>query len=106
MDRHGVTFSAEAWSRLDGFSTSSVLMTFFPNVSLEATPGVPGWQDMAVSLDPDCPTVLLDAETGERLAHFAELDYSTEVSAGGERQAGEAGRAMGGDGGTGHGRGR
>lgn len=54
-------------------------MTFFPNVSMEATPGLPGWQDMAVSLDPDCPTVLLDAETGERLAHFAELDYSTEV---------------------------
>lgn len=24
----------------------------------------------------NCPTVLLDAETGQRIAHFAELDHS------------------------------
>ena len=78
MDRDGVTFSPEVWTRLDGFSPSTVAMAHFANVSLEAS-RVPGWTDFGASLAEDCPTILLDTVTGERLPHFAELDYSTEV---------------------------
>ena len=60
VDREGVTFSPEAWSRLDGFSPSTVAMAHFANVSLEAS-GVPGWTDLDASLADDCPTILLDA---------------------------------------------
>ena len=78
VDRDGVTFSPEAWSRQDGFPTSTAAMTFFANLSLEAS-GVPGWTDLAASLRDDCPTLLIDTVTGEHLPHFAELDYSSEV---------------------------
>jgi len=52
------------------------MFAFFPNVSLEAS-RVPGWQNVARSLEQDCPTLILDAETGAPLDHFAELDYTT-----------------------------
>jgi len=48
-------------------------MTYLPGASAE---GLPTWLDLAASLEPDCPTVMLDAETGERVAHFAEIDIS------------------------------
>jgi hypothetical protein len=35
---------------------------------------LPGENDLAASLEPTSPTVILDAETGERVAHMAELD--------------------------------
>ena len=75
MDRHGVTFSAEAWSRLDGFSTSSVLMTFFPNVSLEATPGVPVFAEFPNELPrthllPVDATVCDEAPNGRAVVHL------------------------------------
>jgi len=78
VDRDGIGFSPRPWDRQDGFPGTTAMFAYFANVSLEAS-GVPGWQDFARSLDEDCPTILLDTMTGERLAHFAELDYSTEV---------------------------
>lgn len=65
--------SSEPWSWSDGFSPSAAIMTFMPGAT---ETGFPGHQDIAASLADDSPTVLLDAETGERVAHFAELDYS------------------------------
>ena len=80
LDRQGRAFSPEAWSRLDGASPVAGMVAYFANVSLEAS-RVPGWQDMAVSLTPDAPIVVLDTVTLERLDHFAELDYSSNVRA-------------------------
>lgn len=79
LDNRGEGFSFAQWSRLDGFSISSVIATFFANVSLENS-NVPGWQNLARSLEADCPTILMDAATGERLPHFAELDHSTTLT--------------------------
>ena len=76
-DRRGNAFTTTAWSRLDGYSTSTAAITYLAGASVERTPGLPGWQDMAASLDPACPTLLIDAETGEHLPHFAELDYTS-----------------------------
>jgi hypothetical protein len=80
-DRNGAAFTTTPFSRMDGFSTSTTAMTYFPNVSIELTPGLPGWQDVAVSLDASCPTLLIDAVTGEHLPHFAELDYTSGADA-------------------------
>ena len=57
----------------DGFSPGQAPMTYLPGAT--AT-GLPSWTDLAASLEPDCPTVVLDAETGERVPHFAEIDVS------------------------------
>jgi len=77
---------------LDGFSPTAHLLMHFPGgVSVEQSnaprllapgccgqPGGPPWVDTRTtddrSLDSDSPTVLLDADTGERVLHFVELD--------------------------------
>ena len=63
-----------AWSTADGFSPGSGMMVHLPGAT---TTGLPSSADIGRSLDDDCPTVLLDTETGERVPHFAELDLST-----------------------------
>ncbi|MEM6295331.1 MAG: hypothetical protein AAGA54_28925 [Myxococcota bacterium] len=62
---------ARAWDNRDGFSLGSVMMVQFPDVT---ETGLPSSVDIAASLADDSPTVLLDAETGERVPHFTELE--------------------------------
>jgi len=57
----------------DGFSPAPPIMTHFPDLSLE---GVPGHWDIDRSLEADSPTVLINANTGALIPHFAELDES------------------------------
>lgn len=57
----------------DGFSTLGTLIFSFADVSLD---GVIGHEDLAAYAAPDAKTVLIDAETGERVAHFVELDMT------------------------------
>ncbi len=66
------TFDFEPYERLDGFSPATQIMTLF-----ETPPDLTGaasYLDIERSLDPGSPTVILDLDTGERIAHFAELD--------------------------------
>lgn len=80
------------FSRLDGFSPGSQILMHFPQgVDVAASnaprllppqccgqPPGPPWIDTRTmnqrSLEPDSPTVLLDADTGERILHFVEND--------------------------------
>lgn len=57
----------------DGFSPQTPILALFPE---DVDPSrLPAWNDEAdVSLGDASPTVIVDAETGERVAHFAELD--------------------------------
>ena len=62
----------EPFRLLDGHSPASQLMTLFdalPDLSASA-----GELDIGRSLDADSPTVILDLDTGERVAHWVELD--------------------------------
>jgi hypothetical protein len=68
------------WNRWDGFSPLTTLVAEFASV-LDPSP-LPTWHDPGASLVPDSPTVLLDVDTGERVAHFSELESSPEVAAG------------------------
>ncbi|MBC8069660.1 MAG: hypothetical protein IAG13_15090 [Deltaproteobacteria bacterium] len=70
---YDVRASPTPWSRSDGFSPGSSILVFLPGASAA---GLPSVLDIAASVLPDSPTVLLDAETGEPVAHFAELDLS------------------------------
>ncbi len=64
---------AEPWTWSDGFSPSAAMMVFMPDATAQ---GLPTHADFDASLSPDSPTVVIDAETGERIAHHAELDWT------------------------------
>ncbi|MCX4241791.1 hypothetical protein [Paraliomyxa miuraensis] len=65
----------EPWTWSDGFSPQAGIATFLPGATAA---GLPSHEDIDASLADDSPTVLIDAETGERIAHYSELDYSTD----------------------------
>jgi hypothetical protein len=68
------------WNTLDGFSPGPKILALFPDtgapVDLDAS-GAAFHTDFAGSLDPENATILLDAATGERIVHFAEMDANT-----------------------------
>lgn len=55
----------------DGFSANGAIMTYLEGATAV---GLPDCAHIEDSLAQGSPTVLMDAETGERIAHFAELD--------------------------------
>ncbi|MFT4979203.1 MAG: hypothetical protein ACI8S6_005113 [Myxococcota bacterium] len=65
--------SPTLWNERDGFSPVTPIMTWLPGLSLD---GVVSHEDIDASLADGALTVVLDAETGERIPHFAELDMS------------------------------
>ena len=65
------TVTSAPFEALDGFSPVSSPMTHMPGATVT---GLVGQRDLAQSLSPDSKTVLLDLDTGTRVAHFAELD--------------------------------
>lgn len=89
---NGPEIPASLYDDLDGFSPGSQILMHFPQgVDVPASnasrllepeccgqPDGPPWIDTRTytgrSLEPDSPTVLLDADTGERLLHFVEND--------------------------------
>ncbi len=81
------------WNRNDGWSPGQALQVLVPGVVLQTpsanpldppTPAAghsPEW-DLAASLDPAANIVILDAETGERVPHWAELNSRIDASIG------------------------
>jgi hypothetical protein len=74
----GIPLDPTDWEGNDGFSPGSPMMAVLAGVDLEAS-GAPPIGDLARSLADDSPTVVVDLETGERLAHWAELDAGAGV---------------------------
>jgi hypothetical protein len=69
----GEPWSLEGQHLGDGFSSGTALLVEIPGATEE---GLPTPLDLELSLSPASPTVILDAESGERVAHFTELDRS------------------------------
>ena len=68
----GEAADPSGWNIADGFSPAAPLVMAFPNgVATDQLP------DFDTSLAPDSATVILDLTTGERVAHFAEIDEQT-----------------------------
>lgn len=59
------------WDYSDGFSAGSPILTYLPRATDDAFGGV---TDIDQSLSATSPTLLLDAETGELVPHFAQID--------------------------------
>lgn len=68
----GTPLDVSTFGRDDGFSPSSQLLTLFPEPA--DLSGVAFHDSIDDSLADDHPTVLIDLETGERLAHWVEND--------------------------------
>ncbi len=75
LNKDGDPFDVEPYAIRDGFSPSSTIMTMFAtDVDLDNTPGMPVEGSWELSVADDSPTVIVDLVTGDRIAHFAEID--------------------------------
>ncbi len=85
----GVHIDPTEWNRQDGFSPGSMIVTKVDGLDLGATGAAPV-DDIGRSLAADAPIVLLDADTGQRVPFYAELDAQEHLDlakAGADRRA-------------------
>jgi hypothetical protein len=75
----GVPIDPTEWNRNDGFSPGSAILTHVPGLDLERTGAAPE-TDIGRSMRASSPIVLLDATSGRRVPHWAELDQSVPVT--------------------------
>jgi len=68
----------DVFEGIDGWSPSTGPIAHFPRATLE---GVARSVSIARSLEDDSPTVIVDALTGERIPHFADIDVTTDNDA-------------------------
>jgi hypothetical protein len=69
------------WADSDGFSTGQAPMTHMPGATIT---GLPTQDTIDASLDKNSPTVLIEADTGKPLPHFAEIDANADTKSGDE----------------------
>ena len=70
--REGVNLDVARLAGRTGFSPATQIVTAFPGGVDDSM--LPFWDHYERSLLPDCPTVIVDMSTGQRVAHFAEID--------------------------------
>lgn len=68
---NGVRTAPDVLRFSDGFSPAGYLLTHMPGATVT---GLADANHLERSLDADSPTIVLEAATGARVAHFAELD--------------------------------
>ena len=73
----GVPVDPTEWNRNDGFSPGAQITLLLPGVDIAAS-GLAPVTDLAQSLASDSNLILLDADTGERVLAWAEIDAHTE----------------------------
>jgi hypothetical protein len=72
----GVRIDPTAWNTLDGYSPGTMMLVNFPQGVDLAASVVPPLTNFALSVGSASATVLLDADTLERIEHFGENDVS------------------------------
>ncbi len=74
----GKNVDPATWSDRDGFSPGQTILTHLPGATID---GAPTQDTIDLSLTDDSPTIVINAETGERVPHFTELDYAVATEA-------------------------
>lgn len=64
----------DPWNRADGFTPGTAILAHFPGLTRDGLGSVPTPTTIERSLEDDCPTVVIDANTGEKVPHFVDLD--------------------------------
>ncbi|MFO0755696.1 MAG: hypothetical protein U0359_04365 [Byssovorax sp.] len=70
---NGKNMDPALWIDSDGFSPGQPILTHLPGATIT---GLPTQDTIDASLAADSPTVLIDAETGEHIPHFSEIDMA------------------------------
>lgn len=78
VNRDGVPIDPTSWNRLDGFPILGRAMALLPGATTE---GAATWDNPGPSTLPESKTLIFDAETGERVPHYAELERFTDDEA-------------------------
>lgn len=78
LARNGVRTAPDALRLSDGFSPAGYLLTHMPGATVT---GLADANHIERSLEADSPTVLIEADTGVRVAHFAEIDAHSNSNA-------------------------
>lgn len=73
--RTGERVSSDAFKVHDGYPVVPAITFVLPKAS---TTGTAPLEDIAASQRPDSKTLIIDTQTGERVAHWVELDYHAE----------------------------
>src|SRR5690606_7284575 len=73
VDANGATIDFLAHHPADGFSVGNQILVLFPQ-GVDDTDLVGAGSDLNDSLAPSSPTILLEADTGRRVLHLAEVD--------------------------------
>ncbi|MCB9763721.1 MAG: hypothetical protein H6739_28385 [Alphaproteobacteria bacterium] len=76
LNRDGVQMAPKYWNEKDGTSTLGPIMFYFRDVDGADLVGHP---DVGAYAGDDATIVLIDAETGERVPYFAEVDATAEI---------------------------
>lgn len=71
-------FEPARFNQRDGFSPASPIVVYFPERLDGST--LPSQKDYEASLSPASATLILDMESGELVAHMAELDLSADIA--------------------------
>lgn len=75
INANGKQPTGEYLNERDGWSVSGAMLAHFPTLSVE---GLVGHDRIGDSLLDDSRTILIDVDTGERVAHWSERDVSIE----------------------------
>ncbi len=74
MDRDGYQVRPDLWNERDGFGIGGTLLAYFEDLAWD---GLVTHEDIGASLEDGATTILVDTSTGERVAHWAEIDASS-----------------------------
>jgi hypothetical protein len=80
INAQGVAVDASPWNAADGFSPMTTMFAELPAVIDSSN--LPTWRDPRPSLSTTSPTVIVDVDTGELVANFAEVEASPLVAKG------------------------
>lgn len=80
VNAQGTPIDPIEWNRNDGFSPGAAAVLKVPGLDLAATGAAPV-NDIGRSLAADAPIVVLDADTGQRVPYWAELDANATTDA-------------------------
>ncbi len=78
VDYYGGHPEPDVWNRADGFTPGLALLAHFPELTPAGLAAFPNSITIERSLEADCPSVVLDTESGERIPHWVELDMTTD----------------------------
>eukprot|EP01084_Bolivina_argentea_P060610 110719_1 len=72
----GETVNPFYWNKLDGFSPIPSILTYWNDLSISNC--APLW-NISQSQEPNSPIIILDPVTNKRIAHWTELDHSSDT---------------------------